>query len=113
MSSASLSEPTQCGVDNLEGLPGAEIVRLGIKDLLARRATISSCLVAVALPRLQACGVVPCDFKPHFQQSELLLYRILLKQSGDAYSRYNALLRELVSFERALSARSRNVERIK
>jgi len=37
----------------------------------------------------------------------LQLYRLLRQQGGDAYSRYNALLRELVSFESALDHRCR------
>jgi hypothetical protein len=35
------------------------------------------------------------------------LYRLLHQQGGDAYSRYNALLRELISFEHALDCRQR------
>lgn len=34
--------------------------------------------------------------------AELDLYELLGQEEGDPYSRYNALLRELVSFERAL-----------
>jgi len=96
---------------NLDGLPGAELVRSGIRDLLARRTTIGSCLTVVALPRLQAFGLIPRNFLPPFQQAELTLYRILREEGGDAFSRYNALLRELVSFERAISARFRKAER--
>ncbi len=38
--------------------------------------------------------------------AELQLYRLLRQEGGDAYSRYNALLRELVSFEQALDVRT-------
>jgi hypothetical protein len=40
-------------------------------------------------------------------EAELELYDLLMREGGDAYSRYNALLRELVSFENALNRRSR------
>jgi hypothetical protein len=38
-------------------------------------------------------------------EPELELYSLLRREGGDAYSRYNAIVRELVSFESALSRR--------
>ncbi|MBI4625128.1 MAG: hypothetical protein HY736_18155 [Verrucomicrobia bacterium] len=35
-------------------------------------------------------------------EPEAVLYRLLRKESGDAFSRYNAILRRLVRFEHAL-----------
>ncbi len=97
-----------CGsTANLDGLPGAALIRLGIRDLLDCRTTVGACLVAIALPRLKETGFMPRNFSPCFTQGELTLYRILRNEGGDAYSRYNALLRELSSFERAMSARFR------
>ena len=110
MSSSSSSKKAQGEAIHLEGLPGSDLVRLGIEDLLARRTTVASCLAVVALPKLQGFGLVPPNFSPCFGQGELTLYRILCKEGGDAYSRYNALLRELVSFEQALSARLRKAK---
>ena len=103
-------EPTCRATVNLDGLPGAALIRSGIRDLLDCRTTAGSCLVAIALPRLKEAGFLPRDFLPCFTQGELTLYRILRNEGGDAYSRYNALLRELASFERALSARFRKIE---
>jgi hypothetical protein len=40
-----------------------------------------------------------------FAEPERQLYRLLREEGGDAYSRYNALIRELVSFEQALDRR--------
>ena len=40
-----------------------------------------------------------------FPEPERQLYRLLREEGGDAYSRYNALIRELVSFEQALDRR--------
>ena len=100
-------EPDGGAAVNLDGLPGAAIIRSGIRDLLDCQTTAGACLAAIALPRLKEAGFVPRDFLPCFTQGELTLYRILRNEGGDAYSRYNALLRELASFERALSARFR------
>ena len=107
-----MSRECGCGAAaNLDGLPGAALIRSGIRDLLDCRTTVGACLVAIALPRLKEAGLMPRDFRPCFTQGELTLYRILRKEDGDAYSRYNSLLRELVSFERALSARFRKIEK--
>ena len=38
-----------------------------------------------------------------FDQAELVLYNVLRKEGGNAYGRYNSLIRELVSFGRALA----------
>jgi hypothetical protein len=43
-------------------------------------------------------------------EPELQLYALLGQETGDAYARYNALLRELVSFENALDRRARRVK---
>ena len=43
-----------------------------------------------------------------FPEPELQLYELLKREGGDAYSRYNALVRELVSFENALDRRNRH-----
>ena len=54
--------------------------------------------MSIALPRMKALELVPNDFRPAITEAELTLYRLLRKQPGDAYFRYNALLRELGSF---------------
>jgi hypothetical protein len=107
-----MNRESTCGeAVNLDGLPGAALIRSGIRDLLEGRTTVGACLVAIALPRLKEADFLPHDFLPCFTQGELTLYRILRNEGGDAYSRYNALLRELSSFERALSARFRKIEK--
>ncbi len=77
-------------------------MRQGILELLGGLTTVGSCLAVIALPNLKKNGFIPLDFIPHFEDGELSLYRLLGKDGGDAYSRYNALLRQLVSFERAI-----------
>src|SRR5512136_2315203 len=93
--------------DLLTGLPGEELVREGLADLQAGRWTVPACLVVIGLPRLRRAGLL--HQAPAFvpAEAELELYRMLRQAGGDAYSRYNALLRQLVSFEQALDRRCR------
>ena len=87
------------------GLPGESLVRAGLADLEAGRRTIPACLVWIARSRLNRAGL---EWQTNVQLSEepeLELYGLLRTKGADAYSRYNALLRELVSFESALDRR--------
>ena len=62
--------------------------------------------VAIGLPRLRRAGLARQEPTPLPANAELELYRMLQAPSRcDAYSRYNALMRELVSFEQALDRR--------
>lgn len=91
--------------DLITGLPGESLVREGLADAQAGRYTAAACLVSIARPRLSRAGLlagIQADLQP---EPELSLYRLLRAQGGDAYSRYNALIRELVSFENALDRR--------
>lgn len=82
------------------GLPGAEIVIDGLRDLDRGVVSIPSMLVAVASPRLRRLGLTIPDHEPN---PEHRLYALLHDEYGDAaHGRYNALVRRLVSFERAL-----------
>jgi hypothetical protein len=91
--------------DLVAGLPGEALVRQGLADLQAGRRTIPACLVSIARPRLSRAGLMPASAGGGLEEPELLLYRLLRREGGDAYSRYNALLRELISFEAALDRR--------
>ncbi len=102
--------------DNLmRGLPGEEIIREGLRDYHSGPLSVAACLVAIARPRLLRAGLLTQGARAGMNDPELQLYRLLGAQKGDAYSRYNALLRELVSFEfaldRRLSRESRSVKR--
>jgi hypothetical protein len=85
----------------LERLPGGSLVLQGLADLQSGCETIAAYLVSIASPRLRRTGLLP-ESCPVPEEPELTLYRMLLREGGDAYSRYNSLLRELVSFEQAL-----------
>ena len=86
-----------------ENLPGGQLVREGLADFQSGRCTAPACLVAMAQTRLRHAGLLPEDKAlPSFPEPERQLYRLLRAEGGDAYSRYNALVRELVSFEQSL-----------
>lgn len=91
-------------VELIENLPGADRIREGINDFINQRHTIPSCLVRIASPRLTKAGLIPQPDEPDIN-AELDLYEMLSNEGENAYSRYNALIRELVSFERSLDQR--------
>lgn len=82
-------------------LPGGELIQRGLEDLTSGRESEAALLVLIGAPRLRQLGLeVPAATAtiPEHQ-----LYRILTRRDPDsAHSRYNALIRRLVSFERAL-----------
>ena len=83
-------------------LPGADLVTAGIAALGRRDFTIEALLVAVGAPRLRRAGLDLPDAADEPESPELALYAALRAEGGSAHSRYNALIRRLVSFERAL-----------
>ena len=85
-----------------ERLPGGELVRQGLADFISGQCTAPACLIGIAQTRLTRAGLLPASAPATIPEPERELYRLLRKSGGDAYSRYNALLRELVSFEHAL-----------
>jgi hypothetical protein len=83
----------------LAQLPGAELVEKGLADLAEGAETIESLLVSVGAPRLRELGF---DLRSPFDDPEERLYLQLAENDpADAHARYNALVRRLVSFERA------------
>src|SRR5258706_6189871 len=93
--------------DLISGLPGEKLVRQGLADFQSGLCTVPACLVRMARPRLSRAGLMPPVVPGQSSESELELYGLLKLESGDAYSRYNTLVRELVSFENALDLRCR------
>lgn len=83
-------------------LPGDDLVSQGIRDLEAGVESVESLLVSIGAPRLRRLGIaVPQPLS----SPEHRLYALLRREYGDAaHSRYNALVRRLVSFERAAGA---------
>lgn len=88
---------------DLGRLPGGDLIARGLDDLAAGRLSIEALLVAVGAPRLRSLGFAV----PEIPEAEHRLYELLARESGDgAHSRYNALIRRLVSFERAAECAS-------
>jgi hypothetical protein len=88
--------------------PGEELVAPGLADLAAGRHTVEALLVAAARPRLQRVGVRVPDHELDASGREL--YALLEQRLGNrAHSRYNALMRRIVSYcsSRAQDARRR------
>jgi len=93
-------------VTNFDALPGGDLVQQGLADLASGVESVESLLVAVGAPRLRACGIeVPATAIGH---PEHRLYELLAAVDPDsAQSRYNALIRRLVSFERSVACDAR------
>jgi hypothetical protein len=79
--------------------PGSELVQTGIEDLRRGIESPEALLVSIGAARLSALGLaIPAPFP----RAEHRLYELLsLDDPEGAHSRYNALIRRLVSFERA------------
>jgi hypothetical protein len=87
------------------GLPGASLVEEGFADLAGRTESVASLLVSIGAPRLRLLGL---DVPEPFPAPEERLYALLAREGVDAaHGRYNALVRTLVSFERAAALRLR------
>jgi hypothetical protein len=83
----------------IEQLPGADLVAAGIADLERGVESVEALLVSIGAPRLGRLGF---DVRSPFPSPEHRLYELLAQDDPDAaHSRYNALIRRLVSFERA------------
>jgi len=95
------------GMDpRLDPLPGGDLVEAGIADLERGVESIPALLVSIGAERLRRAGLaVP---EPVFPSPERRLYdRLASDDSDSAHSHYNALIRRLVSCERALECAGR------
>lgn len=81
-------------------LPGGNLVETGLRDLSRGEETCESLLVSIGAPRLRRLGV---EVPRALESPEHRLYAMLEASDVDsAHSRYNGLIRRLVSFEHAL-----------
>jgi len=86
-------------------LPGHDLVEKGLDDLARGERTVESLLVSIGASRLRRLGLV---LDTPFAEAERSLYDRLAEEGADAaHSRYNALVRRLVSFERAAECAAR------
>lgn len=80
-------------------LPGSDLIEQGLADLSKGIQSVPALLVSIGAPRLKMLGIPVPD---PLANPEQRLYEVLREINGDdAHSRYNALIRRLVSFERA------------
>lgn len=85
---------------NFAALPGYELIRDGLRDLDQGSRTEAALLVLIGAERLRRAGVPVPEVAAGDPEHEL--YALLARDDPDsAHSRYNALIRRLVSFERA------------
>lgn len=81
------------------GVPAADLIESGIRDLSQGVRSIPALLVSIGAPRLRRLGLTVPQAIP---SPEHALYDLLRSTDPDgAHSSYNALVRRLVSFERA------------
>lgn len=85
----------------VRSLPGDDLIEQGVEDLRAGVESAAALLVSIGAPRLARLGVrIPAPLA----NPEHRLYELLSRSNPDsAHSHYNALVRRLVSFERALA----------
>jgi hypothetical protein len=87
----------------LSALPGADLVLTGLRDVEQGHESLAALLVLVGAPRLRSLGMtVPAADHPMSPEHRLYA-RLRAEDARTAHSRYNALVRRLVSFERALA----------
>lgn len=85
----------------MTSLPASDLIETGLRDLRERRETIAALLVSIGAPKLRQLGLNIPD--PITSYPEHRLYDLLAREDTDsAHSKYNALIRKLVSFERAI-----------
>ena len=84
--------------------PGQDLIDAGLHDLADGVESIEALLVSIGAPRLQRLGIrLPATLP----DPENRLYELLSAEGSDsAHSRYNALIRRLVSYERAAECAS-------
>jgi len=84
--------------------PGSDLIEGGLADLDRGVESVEALLVSIGAPRLIGLGF---DVRHPFPAPEHRLYERLRREDPDAaHSRYNALIRRLVSFERAAECAS-------
>jgi hypothetical protein len=90
--------------EELAVFPGGTLIAQGIDALLRGESTIEALLVSIGAPRLRRLGF---RITAPIASPEHRLYELLAKEDPEsAHARYNALIRQLVSFERAAECAS-------
>jgi hypothetical protein len=83
----------------VDALPGSDLIARGILDLSRGIESVEALVVSIGAPRLRTIGL---PVARAFPDPERRLYALLAHDgANDAHSRYNGLIRRLVSYERA------------
>ena len=93
-------KPRACyyGTVSYQAFPGGDLIEKGLLDLREGDESIESLLVSIGAERLRAAGI-PVPRNTYSDPERRLYERLAADDSDSAHSRYNALLRRLVSFE--------------
>ncbi len=93
---------------SLEQFPGGLLVERGLEDACSGRITPESLLVSICSIWMRENGLGE-GFHPLVGEPEIALYHQLEADPNvpNPYGRYNSMLRELVSFQRAWSLNTR------
>lgn len=85
-------------------LPGGDLLAAGLEDLRRGVESVPALLAQIGAPRLRQLAIDVPARHPSGPLPEHRLYELLAREHGDnAHSRYNALIRKLVSFTRAVA----------
>jgi hypothetical protein len=89
--------------ENLDfaALPAGELIERGLGDLRAGIESDAALLVLIGSPRLRRLGLEVQEPSADEAPEHRLYRRLAVTDPDSAHSRYNALIRLLVSFERA------------
>ncbi len=85
---------------DLTGLPGGDLIAMGLRDLAAGRESDESLLVEIGGPRLRQLGIVVPERSDESPEHRLFL-RLSAADPRRCHSQYNALVGRLSSFENA------------
>jgi len=83
-------------------LPGGDLIAAGLEDLRRGIDSAPALLAQIGAPRLRQLAIDVPARDPSGPLAEHRLYELLAREHGNnAHSRYNALIRKLVSFTHA------------
>jgi len=84
-------------------LPGEDLVKKGLKDLSEGHSSPAALLVLIGAPRLRRLGIlISTKNKPPLHPEHALYQTLQIENPKGVHSRYNAFIRRLISYERAL-----------
>lgn len=87
-------------------MPGHDLIDAGLAAVRRGEWTVEALLIAIGAPRLRSIGLHLPDLTDAPSHPELALYHTLGRiYPDDTHTRYNALIRRLVSYEQEMERR--------